>query len=132
MWRPGDEKGKSREHCRATWRPQQLCGSDFDHLEIVLGHAAVGTGPCVGNVLPARPRRDAFFRQAGFLIVDEAADHAHELAIGLDGCGACGHDSSLAGWVTSLFSQDAPPHESATSRTIQETLRVPPAAAPSR
>src|SRR5690242_130867 len=71
------------------------------------------TGPGVGNVFPARARRDALFRQPGFFVVDEAAHHAHELAIGFDGCGGCGHDSSWPGWMTSLFSQDAPPHESA-------------------
>src|SRR5690242_20825631 len=51
------------------------------------------TGPGVGNVFPARARRDALFRQPGFFVVDEAAHHAHELAIGFDGCGGCGHDS---------------------------------------
>src|SRR5690348_18216755 len=41
---------------------------DFDHLEIVLGDAAVRAGPGIGNVFPARAGVDAFFRQAGFLV----------------------------------------------------------------
>src|SRR5690606_23332628 len=51
------------------------------HLEIVLGHAAIRAGPGIRDVLPARARGDAFFGNAGGLVVDESADHAHPGAV---------------------------------------------------
>ena len=53
---------------------------DFDHLEVILGGAAVGTGPGVGHVLPARAGLDALLGQAQRLVLDEAADDTHPFA----------------------------------------------------
>src|SRR5690606_28032463 len=51
------------------------------HLEIVLGDPAIGAGPGVRDVLPARARGDALLGQALGLVVGESADHAHPGAV---------------------------------------------------
>ncbi len=61
----------------------------LDHLEVVLGHAAIRAGPGVGDVFPARTRLDALVRQPQGFVVDEAANDAHPFAKG--GFGALAH-----------------------------------------
>lgn len=51
--------------------------SDFLHIEIILGHAAIRAGPGIGHVFPAGAGGDAVFGQTGRLVIDEAADDAH-------------------------------------------------------
>lgn len=52
--------------------------SDLHHFEIFLSGAALGADPVHRDVFPSCARRNAFFRQAGRLVIDEAADEAHE------------------------------------------------------
>src|SRR5207237_3699241 len=51
--------------------------SDLHHFEVFLARAAFRAGPVHRHVFPARARREAFVRQTGSLIVDEAADETH-------------------------------------------------------
>src|SRR3989344_8987824 len=51
--------------------------SNFDHLEIGLGRAAVGAFPVLRHVLPACSGGNAVFRAALLFFVDIAADDAH-------------------------------------------------------
>src|SRR5690606_23689396 len=78
---PGAER-QPRQAAYERGRTKRPRCSDDHHLEVVLGHPAVGAGPGVWNVFPARARRDAFLRQPEGLVVDEAADDAHPGAVG--------------------------------------------------
>ena len=51
--------------------------SDRDHFEVFLAGTAFRAGPVDGHVVPAGPGRNAFFRQACFLVVDPTTDQAH-------------------------------------------------------
>ena len=55
---------------------------DFDHLEIVLGGAAVRARPGIGYIAPACAWLDALFRQPQRFVINEAANHAHPFAQG--------------------------------------------------
>lgn len=66
---------------------------DLDHVEIVLAHAAVRTGPVLGYIRPARARRDAFVGQAIDFAVQESANHAHPCGEG--GLGGVGHQAIM-------------------------------------
>src|SRR5688500_12237450 len=66
---------------RKIW-PGTPDGSERHHLEIILGHPAIRTGPGVRDVFPARAGGDAFLGKSCGLVVDEAADDAHPGAIG--------------------------------------------------
>src|SRR5512137_202533 len=48
----------------------------LDHLEIGLGHAAVGAAPALGHVGPAGAGRDPVLGVAGRFVVDVAANDA--------------------------------------------------------
>src|SRR6185312_7869924 len=87
--RPGDSMPAHRHELGMTQFGHRRGRSavDFDHLEIVLGDAAIRARPRVRDVLPASPRLYAFFRKAGLLVVDETAHHAHELAVSDGGFG---------------------------------------------
>lgn len=52
-------------------------GSDFDHLEVVFGDAAIGARPGVRYVRPARAGFNALFRDPDGLVVDKTADDTH-------------------------------------------------------
>src|SRR4051794_25399184 len=54
------------------WRAR----SRFDHFEIFLARAALGTAPSGGDVLPSRAGRDTVFGPACGLVVDVAAGEA--------------------------------------------------------
>ena len=56
---------------RANLVPQ--ASSDLRHVELRLGHAAIGTHPIIGYVSPARAGRNPLVRQTLGLLVDEAA-----------------------------------------------------------
>src|SRR6202008_3456541 len=75
----GRKKGPLSRPLRPTVPGKRA--SDFHHLEIVLGDAAVRAGPGVRDVFPARTRGNAFFRQALGLVVDESAYDAHPGAV---------------------------------------------------
>src|SRR5438105_1760819 len=51
---------------------------DLDHLEVLLGRAAVGATPVVGDVVPASAGGDAVLGPALRLVVFESALHADE------------------------------------------------------
>ena len=55
-------------------------GSDFDHLEVIFGHAAIGACPGVRHIRPARAGFDALFRNPGGFVVYEPAHHTHPSA----------------------------------------------------
>lgn len=61
--------------CRAA-RPLQAGVDvlDFEHLEVFLARATFGAAPRQRDVFPLRAGLDAFLRQAGGFVVDEAAD----------------------------------------------------------
>src|SRR5579875_2475001 len=70
---------------------RQGASTRFDHLEVVLADAAIRTGPGVRNVFPAGAGVNALFGQTERLVVNEAAHHAHELAVGDGGFGCSAH-----------------------------------------
>ena len=57
-------------------------GSDLDHFEISLGHAAIGAGPIGGHIGPLGAWGDAVFGAARGLVINEAA---HDADIGVGG-----------------------------------------------
>jgi hypothetical protein len=75
--------------------------SDRRHLEIGLGHAAIGAGPGVGDVFPAGAWGDALVRQSFGLVVDIAANDAHPGAVSHGGSG-------FIHWIMSKHSADEP------------------------
>jgi hypothetical protein len=50
--------------------------SEFDHLEIGFGDAAVRAFPVVRDIVPAGAGRYAFFRHADIFVIDETAHDA--------------------------------------------------------
>src|SRR5690606_24179724 len=50
--------------------------ADFDHLEVFLAHAAIGTNPVFGHIFPAGSRGNAVIRPSLCLIVNQSADYA--------------------------------------------------------
>ncbi len=73
----------------------QASASDGDHFKIFLACAALRTGPVHRHVFPARARGDALFRQAGFLVINPAADQAHPGLEFLSGCLVVTHGTAL-------------------------------------
>ncbi len=70
---------RTRRHRATRASPK---GSILGHqLEVGLGDTAVGAAPGLGNVFPARARRNAILRPALRFVVDETADHAHPLSV---------------------------------------------------
>jgi hypothetical protein len=63
--------GMDRDGARGT-----PVASEFDHLEIGLGNAAVRAFPVVRDIVPAGACRYAFFRHADILVIDETANDA--------------------------------------------------------
>lgn len=60
-------------------------------FEIVLAHTAIGTGPGLRHIFPARTGCDAVFRQACRFVIDEAAYNAHPGTEDNGGGGGFGH-----------------------------------------
>jgi hypothetical protein len=63
--------GMGRDDAHGT-----LVASDFHHVEIGLGNAAVRAFPVVRDIAPAGAGRYAIFRHADILVIDETANDA--------------------------------------------------------